>query len=74
MHDKTNYSFENARLYTIVYHSSKRIFLALPDTKDLTSYSYNAASDWPCTFFTARVFLFSISLLFVSMMLVISKP
>ena len=38
------------------------------------NYSYNAASDWPHTFFTARLFLFSISLLFVSMMLVISKP
>ena len=38
------------------------------------NYSYNAASDWPRTFFTARLFLFSISLLFVSMMLVISKP
>ena len=25
----------------------------------------NAASDWPCTFFTPQVFLFSISLLFV---------
>ena len=37
------------------------------------NYSYNAASDWPRTFFTARLFLFSISLLFVSMMLVISK-
>ena len=31
--DKVNYSCENARLYTIVYHSSKRIFLALPDIK-----------------------------------------
>ena len=38
------------------------------------NYSYNAASDWPRTFFTARVFLFSISLLCVSMMLVINKP
>ena len=38
------------------------------------NYSYNAASDWPCTFFIARMFLFSISLLFVSTMLVISKP
>ena len=38
------------------------------------NYSYNAASDWPCT---ARLFLFSISLLFVSIhreMLVISDP
>ena len=23
------------------------------------NYSYNAASDWPCTFFTAGLFLFS---------------
>ena len=38
------------------------------------NYSYNAASDWPRTFFTAMLFLFSISLFFVSMMLVISKP
>ena len=30
------------------------------------NYSYNAASDWPHTFFIARLFLFSISLLFVS--------
>ena len=29
------------------------------------NYSYNAASDWFRTFFTARLFLFSISLLFV---------
>ena len=45
-----------------------RIFLALPDIKDFGAYnySYNAASDWPCTFFTARLFLFSISLLIVS--------
>ena len=27
---------------------------------------YNATSDWPCTFCTPRVFLFSISLLFGS--------
>ena len=37
------------------------------------NYSYNAASDWPRTFFTARLFLFTISLLFGSIMLVISK-
>ena len=28
------------------------------------NYSYNAASDWYGTFFTARLFLFNISLLF----------
>ena len=33
------------------------------------NYSYNAASNWPRTFFTPRLFLFNISLLFVSMML-----
>ena len=31
----------------------------------LVAYS-NVASDWPRTFFTARLFLFSISLLFVN--------
>ena len=39
--------------------------------------TYNAASDWPRTFFTAELFLFSKLLLFVSThreMLVISKP
>ena len=37
-------------------------FLALLDIRVLVAYNH---SDWPCTFFTARLFLFSISLLFV---------
>ena len=41
-------------------------FLASTDIKVFGSYIpiCNAASDWPRTFFTPRVFLFSISLLF----------
>ena len=31
----------------------------------LVAYITIVASDWPCTFFTPKVFLFSISLLFV---------
>ena len=31
----------------------------------LIAYIIIVASDWPCTFFTPKVFLFSISLLFV---------
>ena len=27
------------------------------------NYSYNAVSDWPRTFFTARLFLFSVSMM-----------
>ena len=34
---------------------------------------YNAASDWPRTFFTPRVFLFSISLLFKQMLLLVYR-
>ena len=51
-----------------VCHSSERIlnkmfnFLAL---LDIRAYITIVASDWPRTFFTPKVFLFSISLLFV---------
>ena len=47
----------------IVYHLSKRIFLALYLISKILvayNYSYNAASDWPRTFSTARLFLFTI--------------
>ena len=43
-------------------------FLALLDTRVFGRLRITiVASDWPRTFFTARLFLFSISLLFVSM-------
>ena len=51
--------------------SSERIlnkmfnFLALLDIRVLVAYITIVASDWPRTFFTPKVFLFSISLLFV---------
>ena len=40
-------------------------FLALLDIRVLVAYITIVASDWPRTFFTPKVFLFSISLLFV---------
>ena len=56
--------------YKLLCHSSRFLisnFLASTDTYQ-RFWSYipicNAASDWPRTFFTPRVFLFSISLLF----------
>ena len=56
-----------------ICHSSKRIlnkmfnFLALLDQyQSFWSLITIVASDWPRTFFTARLFLFSISLLFVN--------
>ena len=44
-------------------------FLASTDIKVLVAPVCNAASDWPRTFFTPKVFLFSISLLFWKQML-----
>ena len=41
-------------------------FLALLDISTFGRLYVFVASDWPRTFFTARLFLFSISLLFVS--------
>ena len=40
-------------------------FLALLISEILVAYITIVASDWPCTYFTPKVFLFSISLLFV---------
>ena len=56
--------------YKLLCHSSRFLisnFLASTDIKVFgRTYVpiYNAASDWPRTFFTPKVFLFSISLLF----------
>ena len=46
-----------------IFQVAKRIFLALYLISKILvayNYSYNAASDWPWTFATARLFLFSI--------------
>ena len=55
--------------YKLLCHSSRFLisnFLASTDDQSFWSYIpiCNAASDWPRTFFTPKVFLFSISLLF----------
>ena len=52
--------------YKLLCHSSRFLisnFLASTDI-NVFGRTYLFASDWPCTFFTPRVFLFSISLLF----------
>ena len=69
--DKANHTCENT-LSTIFIQAAKRILvnnlLGSVDIKAFVAYVpiYNAASSWPRTFFTPRVFLFNISLLFVN--------